>query len=69
MTTRLTSNTVGSMSVTLKRPNGTIQAAWTVTAATANLGPQTLATAGTYTLVLDPIGASSGTLSLRVTSP
>ena len=58
-----------SVTVKLLRPDGTVLTSTTSFGTTFNLATQTLATTGTYTVVVDPNQAGTGTLSLRVTNP
>jgi hypothetical protein len=69
VTITVSGNTLGSVTVTLLRPDGTTQASTTSSAASFSLPPQTLAVLGTYTVVVDPQTAATGGLSVEVTSP
>jgi len=69
VTVRITSNTMGLITVKLVRPNGTTQTTTSSASASFNLATQTLATSGTYTIVIDPSQANLGTLSVNVTNP
>jgi hypothetical protein len=69
VTVRLTGNTLGSVTVTLIRPNGTTQAT-TVSAATSfTLPSQTLTAGGTYKVRINPSGATTGSIGVQVTTP
>lgn len=69
VTVRLTSNTFGWVTVRLLKPDGTqltsLYAPWS----SFNLATQILPTSGTYTIVIDPGGASMGSISVAVTGP
>jgi hypothetical protein len=69
VTVRLTSNTLGSVTVSLLRPDGTTQTSATSSAASFNLTSQTLATAGTYKVRINPSGAATGSIGVQVTNP
>jgi len=58
-----------STTVSLLRPDQSVQTFTTSAAGSFNLATQTLATAGTYTVVIDPSGPNMGNISVRVTSP
>jgi hypothetical protein len=68
-TVRITSNTIGVVTVALKKPDGTQLTASTSGAASFNLATQTLPTTGTYTVTVNPDGFNIGSLNLSVTSP
>ena len=69
VTVRITSNTISNVTVKLLRPDGTTQTSSTSSAASFTLTQQTLATTGTYTVVVDPAGVNTGSLNVQVTSP
>ena len=69
VTVHLTSNSMGSVIVKLLKPDGTQLALTTSSAASFNLATQTLPTTGTYTIVVDPGGAASGSITVNVTNP
>jgi hypothetical protein len=69
ITVRLTGNTMGSVMVQLKRPNGSLQASKTSSLAAFNLSTVTLSATGTHSVLIDPSGANSGTISVQVTNP
>jgi len=67
---RLTNNSVpGSTTVSLKRPDGSTMTSKTSSAASFDLTAQTLATSGTYSIVVDPSSANVGGISVAVVSP
>lgn len=66
---RLPAGAGTSVTVKLLRPDGTVLTSTTSFGTTFNLTTQTLATTGTYTVIVDPNQAGTGTLSLRVTNP
>ena len=69
VTVRLSGNTLGSVTVTLVRPNGTTQATTVSSATSFNMASQTLSTAGTYMVKINPSGAATGSIGVRVTVP
>lgn len=69
VTVRITGNTLGSTSVYLYTPSGSIQTGMTSAAASFNLSPVTLGTTGTYTITVNPQTTATGSLALQVTSP
>jgi hypothetical protein len=69
VTVRLTANTIGSISVSLLKPDTTVQISTSSSAVSFILPQQTLATTGTYTVQLDPTGTRTGTSTVQVTSP
>jgi hypothetical protein len=68
ITVRLTSNTVGCLTVSLHRPDGTWVGVMSPCGATGNLAHTPTAT-GTYTIKADPTGANTGTFDVSVTNP
>jgi hypothetical protein len=69
VTVQVTSNTMGSVTVKLLKPDGTTLTSKTSSAASFNLTTQTLPTTGTYTVLVDPSSANTGSLNVNVTSP
>jgi hypothetical protein len=72
LTVHVTSNTVGLVTVQLKKPDaegGGLLTTSTSSAASFNLATQTLPTTGTYSIVVDPDQANTGGLAVSVTSP
>ena len=69
VTVRLTGNTISTVAVKLLRPDGTVLTSKSSSAASFNLTTQTLAATGTYTVVLDPSGTSTGGISVSLTNP
>jgi pre-peptidase len=69
VTVRVTNNSMGSTKVSLRRPDGTNLMYSTQSGANFNLATMTLATPGTYSVVVDPELANTGSLSVQVTSP
>jgi hypothetical protein len=65
----LTGNGMGSVTVKLLKPDGNQQTSSTSSAANFNLATQTLATAGTYSVIIDPASTNIGNISVQVTSP
>lgn len=69
VTVRITNNTIGSLAVKLLKPDGGTLTSRTSSSSNFNLTPQTLPSTGTYTITLDPSGASTGSVNTQVTSP
>jgi YD repeat-containing protein len=69
VTVRITGNTMGSITVTLRKPDGTTQTSSSSSAASFNLPAQTLAAAGTYTILVNPSGTNIGSINVAITSP
>ncbi|MGH7265095.1 MAG: IPT/TIG domain-containing protein [Candidatus Rokuibacteriota bacterium] len=69
VTVRITSNTISSVTVSLKRANGTVLATTTSGAASFNLAQTTLPATETYTVTIDPGTFQTGGLAVQVTSP
>ena len=68
-TVRITSNTMGTVTVKLLKPDGTVLTSTTSSSSSFNLATQTLPTNGTYTISIDPSGANTGSMNVSVTSP
>ncbi len=68
-TVRVTSNTIGTVTVKLLKPDNTVLTSTTSSSVSFNLATQTLPTTGTYTVVVDPSGTNTGSLTVSVTSP
>jgi hypothetical protein len=68
VTVHITNNSIPSTTVKLLNPSG-----GTLTSSggsgSFNLATQTLSATGTYTITVDPTGASAGSLSVNVTNP
>lgn len=69
VTVRMTGNTLGNLTVKLLKPDGTQLTSTTSVLSSFNLATQTLPTTGTYTIVVDPPGANTGTVNVSVTNP
>lgn len=69
VTVKITGNTLGSTTVYLYTPSGSIQTGTTNSGTSFNLSPVTLATTGTYTITLNPTTTATGSLNLQVTNP
>jgi len=61
-------STNGWVSVAIKKPDGSNLASATVTGASGSI-TATLPVNGTYTIVVDPIGAATGSVTLTLTDP
>ncbi|HEU4835218.1 MAG TPA: hypothetical protein VFS90_12405, partial [Pyrinomonadaceae bacterium] len=68
-TVRVTSNTMGTVRVTLFKPDGTQMTTTFTSAASFNLATQSLTTTGTYTIKIDPDSSNTGSMSRSVTNP
>jgi len=69
VTVRITGNTMSTITVKLLNPDGTTLTSRTYSASNFDLTPATLPVTGTYTITIDPLGASTGSVNVRVTSP
>jgi YD repeat-containing protein len=69
VTVRMTGNTMGLVTVTLRKPDGSTQTSSSSSAASFNLAPQTLPVAGTYTIFVNPNSTSTGSINVATTSP
>ena len=69
VTVRITSNTLGSVTVNLYTPSGSYQTGASGAGASFNLPTVTLGTTGTYTITLNPSTTATGSLKLQVTNP
>jgi hypothetical protein len=69
VTVRITSNTMGLVSVTLRKPDGSTQTSSSSSSASFNLTTQTLPVTGTYTIFVNPNGANTGSINIATTSP
>lgn len=63
------SNTISSVTVKLLKPDGTQLTSTISGPASFDLSTQTLPTTGTYTIVIDPGGANTGSITVNVTNP
>jgi hypothetical protein len=69
VTVRLTGNTIGYVPLRLFAPDGSFLT-WEVSFATSfDLPQQTLSTAGTYTVTVNPYDITTGSINVAVTSP
>jgi uncharacterized protein YhfF len=69
-TVHLTGSTMGTVTITLKKPDGTTLTSSTLfSGSSLNLSTQTLPTTGTYTILIDPNGATTGSITVNVTNP
>jgi YD repeat-containing protein len=68
-TVRLTGNTIGTTLVKLLKPDFSQLTSTSSAASSFNLTQQTLSPTGTYTVIVDPSAAKTGTISVQVTSP
>jgi len=69
VTVHLTSNSMGSTTAKLLKPDGSQLTSTTSSASSFNLATQTLPTTGTYTISIDPSGTNVGSITVNVTSP
>ncbi len=63
---QLSSNTMGSVAVTLFRPNGPSLTSTTSSSASFSLPQQWLPVSGTYTILIDPASTNTGSISVAV---
>jgi hypothetical protein len=68
-TVHLTGNTIGSTTVTLRKPDGSSLTSGWSSGSSFNLQTQTLPTTGTYTIEVNPDWTNTGNISVSVTSP
>jgi hypothetical protein len=66
---RTPANTVSTVVVKLLKPDGTVLTSKTSSGSTFSLTTQTLPTSGTYTVLVDPTSANTGSLSLNISNP
>jgi hypothetical protein len=69
VTVHVTGNGIGSTTVKLLKPDGTQLTSRTSSLTNFDLTTQTLPTAGTYTIAIDPGSFSTGSITVGVTSP
>jgi len=69
ITVTFTNNSMGTVTAKLLKPDSA-QLSWTSSNSSSfNLALQTLPTTGTYTLIIDPSGATTGSLTVTITEP
>jgi uncharacterized protein YhfF len=68
VTVHLTGSTITNVAVRLLKPDGTQLTSTTGFSSNFNLS-QTLPTTGTYTIVIDPPGANTGSITVNVSNP
>jgi YD repeat-containing protein len=68
-TVHVTGNTMGSVTVTLLKPDGSQLTSSTSSSGSFDLATQTLPTTVTYTIGVDPSSLNTGTMNVSVTSP
>lgn len=64
-----TNNTMGTVTVTLLKPDGTSLTSATSSAASFNLPTQALPVTGTYSIKIDPSGATVASITVSVSEP
>jgi YD repeat-containing protein len=69
ITVRLSANTLSTVTVSMLAPDGSILTLLTIAAGSFTLPTQTLPATGTYSVKLDPFGANTGSIGLRLTNP
>lgn len=69
VTVRITSNSMGAVTVKLLKPDGTQLTSSVSSSTSFNLSSQTLPTTGTYKVTVDPSGTNTGAITITVTSP
>src|SRR5215213_1846420 len=68
-TVRVAGSTFSCVTVALRKPDGSSLTSTFSCGSTFNLATQTLPVTGTYTVIVDPNSASTGSLNLSVTNP
>jgi YD repeat-containing protein len=68
-TVRISSNAINGVTVKLLNPSGVVLTSVVSSAASFNLSTQTLPVSGTYTVLINPVLANTGSISVRVTNP
>jgi large repetitive protein len=66
VTVNLTGNTVSTLAVTLRKPDGTTLTSTTLFSASGSLSQVKLPAAGTYTVYLNPSTAMAGQVAVAV---
>jgi hypothetical protein len=66
---RTPANTVSTVTVKLLKPDGTVLTSKISSGSTFSLTTQTLPTTGTYTVVVDPTQANTGSGTLNISNP
>lgn len=69
VTVHCTSNTMSTVTVTLKNPSGSTLTSAGSSASSFNLSSTTLSTTGTYTIAIDPQLNNVGSITVNVTNP
>jgi hypothetical protein len=69
VTVRATNSLIGCLSLSLRRPDGSVLTSVFTCDSTLDLTTATLSVAGTYTIRVDPSQANSGSITVRLTSP
>jgi YD repeat-containing protein len=69
VTVRVTNNTMGTVTVKLQKADGTVLKSSSSILGSFNLATQTLPETGTYTIVIDPSKAGTGSMNVAVTNP
>ncbi len=68
-TVRVTSNTIGCITVSLVKPDSTGLTSSSTCGSSLNLTTQTFPTTGIYTIRIDPSDDNTGSMQVHVTSP
>jgi YD repeat-containing protein len=69
ITVSITGNNIGMITVALVKPDGATMVFTNSSNSSFNLATQTLPTTGVYTITVDPIGASTGSVNVTANSP
>jgi YD repeat-containing protein len=69
VTVHAASNSFGEITVRLLKPDGSTLISATSSSGSFSLATQTLPTAGTYSVVVDPSGPNTGAVNINVTNP
>jgi hypothetical protein len=69
VTIRLSGNTMGGVTIILRKPDGAMMVSSTSNASTFNVPQQTLPVSGSYSVEVDPSGVNVGSITVSVTNP
>jgi YD repeat-containing protein len=67
MSVAITNNTMGNVTVSLLRPDGSLLTSTTSSSSSFTLSTQSLTSTGTHTVKIDPPGTNTGSISVAVT--
>jgi hypothetical protein len=69
VTGHATGNSIGSVTVSILNPNGSTLTSQGWSGTSFNMLPKTLTATGTHTIVIDPSGTATGSITMSLTSP